>query len=217
MPTPCQTTLHAWGKTKSLRESPVNSHPASDTDGLGDDPFAIPLNERLQIDQASGKRASAYGEIHPESASQLFASLALGPEDCFFDLGSGDGKLVMQVAIETQVGQSIGIELSASRHAMAERALRGHPELSRRVRLFHGDFRRCDLSRATVILAGSLCFPETLMRGLIRRALMARALRRVISFRQIPSTIDAQFREIAEIDLKTSWAHRSRAHVYSPR
>lgn len=76
-------------------------------------------------------RPSTYGEVTPKGVRQLIGIMGLmsyqaghGDTDpSFFDLGSGAGKLVAQVALETDVCNSVGIELSPSRHEAAAMAL----------------------------------------------------------------------------------------------
>lgn len=48
----------------------------------------------------------------------------LGRSDVFADLGSGFGRLVLQVYLSTDVGRAVGVELGAKRHRVARSARR---------------------------------------------------------------------------------------------
>lgn len=65
-----------------------------------------------------------YGEVLPESIEiDVLPHLGeLGPDDVFYDLGSGTGKIPLQVALQTRVGRSKGVEFARSRHDAAKAA-----------------------------------------------------------------------------------------------
>lgn len=65
---------------------------------------------------------SAYGDSDLDLVVRVFEEVLgrrLAPADCFYDLGSGDGRLVVSMALFTPCGRSVGIELCASRHEHA--------------------------------------------------------------------------------------------------
>ena len=67
-----------------------------------------------------GQNAITYGECEVASWSAVLRELALGPNDVFYDLGSGRGTLVIQTAIEACCRKCVGVELSRERHAIAK-------------------------------------------------------------------------------------------------
>lgn len=118
-------------------------------------------------------RARVYGELTPAGTRQLIRATRLGPGDVFVDLGSGVGKVVLQVALAVPGVRCIGIEIDGARHASACEALRraeacGLLEPGRCV-LHHGDIRQADLGNATVLFAHSTCFPAKMLGALARR------------------------------------------------
>lgn len=131
-------------------------------------------------------KPSTYGETTPLGARQLFhymgmTSDGLDNEDIVFvDMGSGVGKLVMQVYLELpRISRSIGIELAPLRHQAAVKAWSELEPVAKKIRaeipigggpiseadleLINGDFRESDLSEATHIYISSLCFTEDMM------------------------------------------------------
>lgn len=118
-------------------------------------------------------RARVYGELTPVGTRQLIAATRLAADDVFVDLGSGVGKVVLQVALAIPGVRCIGIEIDGARHASACEALRraeacGALEPGRCV-LHHGDIGQADLGSATVLFAHSTCFSAAMMGSLVRR------------------------------------------------
>jgi SAM-dependent methyltransferase len=74
---------------------------------------------------------------------------AVGPADTVFDLGSGDGRLVIAAASECGA-RGIGVDI-ALRRVLQSRIKALFAGVSRRVRFVHGDAYGVDLSAATVI------------------------------------------------------------------
>ena len=67
-----------------------------------------------------GQNAITYGEMCPSSWSSTMAQAGLGPDDVFYDLGSGRGTLVIHAALEARCRRCVGVELSRERHAIAK-------------------------------------------------------------------------------------------------
>jgi len=62
------------------------------------------------------------GEVTYDGMENLYAALKLRPDDVFYDLGSGTGKLVLYVALRAQVAKSVGLEIGERRHELASMA-----------------------------------------------------------------------------------------------
>jgi len=67
--------------------------------------------------------SSTYGEITTKGFRELAKRIELYPGDCFLDMGSGVGRAVVQAALEFGCRSSRGVELSATRHERAQKAL----------------------------------------------------------------------------------------------
>jgi len=152
--------------------------------------FSLPAAEEKEVfgdflssSSTMGPNPSTYGEVTPLGARQLFqymgmvatrGDLRMG-DVFFYDLGMGEGKLVIQAYLElpSSIRQAVGIELSPSRYQTAVAAwntiLRHEPSVldnGRRLSLVQGDLFQQDLSHATHIFVSSLCFTEEMMEKL---------------------------------------------------
>lgn len=190
---------------------------SSGEDPLRDDAFLIPADDRATVERIAGQGAATYGEILPLGVGALIAALRPGPSDVFYDLGSGGGSMVLQVARESPVGRAIGVELSHARHKVACARLTQEAALSSRVAFIEGDLAKVAIPDATLVFAGSLCFPDPLMLALARVALEAPRLRRLATIRPLLGADRSRFSPVAELDLAATWSPRVRVKVYEPR
>ncbi len=174
---------------------------------------------------ASGQKlrptlSAIYGELTPRGVEQVLRAVPLSADDVFVDLGSGLGKVVLQVAIVARPALAIGVEIERSRHETAVRAR------DRAVRLGLLEDSRCvfrnenllatDLDGATVLFANALCFSGRLMRGLFRRVT---TLGRPVTFVSLHAE-DRPPRRLELVDThicETSWTARETVHVYRTR
>ena len=165
--------------------------------------------------------ASTYGEITLLGARQLFHHMGLTkletkkPEFHLYDLGSGGGRLVMQSYLELPaVRNSVGIELSPTRHNIAIQAFNSLQEngdikrirnLAHRawgvehdnkededllgIELYEGDLFKLDISRATHIYVSSLCFSADMLELLVEKIEReAISVQVIASIRKLPVT-----------------------------
>lgn len=72
----------------------------------------------------------------------------VGPGDTFYDLGSGDGRLVIAAAMRG--AKAVGVEISPSR-VWYSRVLIFILRLGAKAEIFHGDLFKTDLREATVV------------------------------------------------------------------
>lgn len=84
--------------------------------------YGIPRIEREFIELVHSS-AETYGELQYTGVRSLIKHSNIGESDVFYDLGSGIGKVVLQIAIDTPCQKINGIELSATRMASANQAL----------------------------------------------------------------------------------------------
>jgi hypothetical protein len=103
---------------------------------------------------------SVYGEITSKGFSKLldiFKDHFNNPKGVFYDLGSGYGDLCIQAAKSSKIDKSIGIELHKQRYRVASEKLKDLdlPNVS----FINSDFRKSDLSDATIILSSNEGMP----------------------------------------------------------
>jgi SAM-dependent methyltransferase len=116
---------------------------------------AVGLNAQTPSDAAPGDRPPARTpDIHfvPTRQAIVDAMLRLahvGPDDVVYDLGSGDGRIVI-IAAEKYGARGVGIELVPHLVEMS-RDLAREAEVADRVRFVEGDLFTADISEATVV------------------------------------------------------------------
>ncbi len=108
-----------------------------------------------------------YGEILPESVDKLLTLFPLTKDDIFVDLGSGTGKIPLQVFLCSEVKESRGIELAVNLHdyamQVAEQVANDLPDFyknNRKLNFFCGNFLEFSLSDVTVVWFNSVCFTQ---------------------------------------------------------
>ena len=176
--------------------------------------YEIPRDEVRAIRERRG--SPTYGAINFASVHKLITHLELGEDDVLYDLGSGVGKMVLQVAMAVPLRKCVGIEMSPSRHQGARAALSRARELgllrARECELVRGDFMEADLSDATVIYTCSTTFSDRLMRRLmLKLSTLTPGLRFITTRHPI---VRHGFEEVDELRLDMSWHRRSPVFVY---
>ena len=194
---------------------------------LGDDPQAVirrlyrdehgyDLSEADEARVLATRSAPTYGELMPSATARLVEALKLDADDSFYDLGSGVGKVVLQVAMTVPVQRSIGIELVGTRHRIAQRMLAQLEPTgllrASECRFRRSDFMRARLTGATVIYTCSTAFSEEFM-----EELAAHLARRPTGLRWV-TTQDLDDNPWWELEqtwrLDMSWRRQSGVHAY---
>jgi SAM-dependent methyltransferase len=179
--------------------------------------FEIPPSDAKQIRKSKG--SPIYGEINVTALEKLLDFLNLKPEDSFYDLGSGVGKVVMQTALTTPVGRAFGVELSATRHLEAKlalaRALSFDPSLKNRIKLLNCDLLTLDLSEASVVYTCSTAFSQSFMNTVTKRMATFTHPFRLVSLQELPHEKDFELIKVLRLDM--SWLRSTPVHVYHRR
>jgi precorrin-6B methylase 2 len=114
---------------------------------------------------------STYGEITYPSVQELIKRVRLGPQDIFIDLGSGNGKVVMQVFSNSGVKKAYGVEFFPERSLRSEKALKNlyklKPNLLSEDRVISYQVQNIKdihyLGEFTVVFMCSTCYPKELL------------------------------------------------------
>ncbi len=107
----------------------------------------------------------------------------VGPDDTVYDLGSGDGRIVIAAA-QKFGARAVGVEIDAKLCAQASEEI-AKLGLQKRARIIHGDMFEADLGPATVVTLYQLTAVNKRLRPLLERNLHFRA-RVVCNDFQIP-------------------------------
>ena len=164
---------------------------------------------------ATGSSAT-YGELMPAATDHLVDYLELHADDVFYDLGSGVGKVVLQVAMSAAIARCVGIEMMDRRHRIAQRMLeqvRAKGLLrARECRLRCSDFMRARIGDATVIYTCSTAFSTEFMNSLAARLARLPAGLRWVSTQDVDDNPWFRLEDVLRLDM--SWRRRSKVHVY---
>jgi len=159
-----------------------------------------------------------YGELTPTGVSQLIATTRLSAGDRFVDLGSGTGKVVVQVAMQVPGVRCTGIELDSERHKGARKLLRAALAeglvARRQVTLRHDSILTAELTGATVLFANSTCFPAPLLAKLAERVAALGGPLIFVSLQALGRKQARLFDTAKTRRCATSWDPANEMHIY---
>lgn len=181
--------------------------------------FSICGDEREYIEKCGGN--PTYGEILPSSLAQLIQKLELTKNDTLFDLGSGAGKVCIQVAL-TSPAKAIGIELSSTRHALAQKIKQkiiGEQILTdiNKLEFIEGNITEFNLCSGTIFFMCSTCFSDELMKTLTQKLEKIPHLIKIVSLRTLPVDTSSDIKLINTLSLPMSWSDGSSVYIYEKR
>jgi len=164
----------------------------------------------------STRGSPTYGEITVTSLARLLEYLQLTPNDVVYDLGSGIGKVALQVAMTTNIRRVVGIEMAHSRHQAAtqilERAREDGLLQVRDCQVRQGNFFYYKVSESTVFYTCSTAFSELFMRKLTSKLSGLRPGLRLVSSRALLD--EGPFEQVDRLLLDMSWKRRSPLYIY---
>lgn len=176
--------------------------------------FEIPKNDEKHVKNSAG--SPVYGEITIASIDKLIDHLKLSSKDVFFDLGSGVGKVVIQVAANSKVKKAVGIELSKTRHKDAciafKKAVEYLPQIQKRCEFICDDLLEADLKAATVIYTCSTAFSQKFMVQVAKMLLKYKHPFLLVSLQDLP--IIKGFKQLDTLKLNMSWMRNTPVHFY---
>lgn len=162
-------------------------------------------SEKLNIDISE-----TYGEILYESMGKLIDEISFSEEDVFFDLGSGLGKIVIQVFLRSLVRESCGIEIIPDLYQKsilaAQRVKDDLPDFhngERKISFIKGSFLDVSLARASVMLIGSPCFRQQILFPLGKIIDTMPGIHTVLTLRPLFSLTRLSLRKVVRVEC--SW------------
>jgi Histone methylation protein DOT1 len=175
-----------------------------------------------ELDEADEARVRAthssptYGEIMPTATDRLVEHLRMRADDVFYDLGSGVGKVVLQVAMRAKIRRCVGLELVRSRHRIARRMLEQVRATglmrAKECELRCADFMRAPMGDATVLYSCSTAFSTPFMNQLAARLAQLPTGVRWVSTQDIDDNPWWVLEDVLRLDM--SWRRRSHVHAY---
>lgn len=157
-----------------------------------------------------------YGELLEESITKLFSEIQVKKNDVFYDLGSGTGHVVLQVALEHGI-RSTGIEYVTNRcneaQASLDKLVDSKHRIAKKITFICGDFLKQDLMDATIIYMANTCFTDDLMTKLLKLFKKCPKLRYVLALKEI---VDPFLTLEKTMILATSWSAETTTYIYVP-
>jgi hypothetical protein len=165
---------------------------------------------------------STYGEILFDSVEKLISVINTRPTDIFYDLGSGNGKVVMQMFLNSNVAKSYGIEFYRERSYNAEIALKNmyklYPKTLDGDRIISYQIQNIKdlyfLDNATIIFMCSTCYPSELLDAVYTKLLKSSNIRCVITHKEYPKFLTF-LPILKKIVLPCTWNTDLTWHIYS--
>jgi len=149
----------------------------------------------------------SYGEILYPGVDRLLAEVVLSEKDVFLDLGSGLGKVVLQVFLKTAVKKACGIEILPDLHQQSLAAakkvqedLSGFFTGGRQLNFVLGSFLTFPLTEATVVLIGSPCFTPKMLDSLSKNIDSSPHIHTVFSLRPLCALEKLAFKKAIRIE-----------------
>jgi hypothetical protein len=164
-----------------------------------------------------GNRSVVYGELAPNGARKLLRWLRLEKADVFYDLGSGVGRLVLELGMTMALKKCAGIEVAGSRWSGSQSAAAAAKKngwiKAKRLEFRKESFLDSDLSDATILYSCSTCFSARLMERLGRKIAGLNRGLIFVTFQMLPRPRRG-FELVKKLTLDTSWRAQVTAHVY---
>lgn len=168
----------------------------------------ITYSKNQQADFQAQLVSITYGELLALSAVKLINKLKLTKDDKFLDLGSGLGKLAMQVFMLTDVKSVLGIEASNNLSMQAQKVL-GQASIEN-PGVFHGDFEllaanflNSDWEDPTVVYTCSTAFSQELILKIGEKINQTPSIQKVATLRPIPNL--KNFKLVTQFLVECSW------------
>ena len=166
------------------------------------------VEQPLLVGKVSG--SLTYGEMLYPSVKKLLNKLQIESNDIFLDLGSGLGKLALQVWMQTILKSVIGIEareeLSRQTNEVVHQIYQGFPffwENDRHFKIITGDFLNTDWEKATIVYTCSTCFRPELLTAIGDRLNSETSVMQVLSLRALPTFTRLPLKEVFSVEC--SW------------
>ena len=163
------------------------------------------LFHEIKINHTAGSIDRTYGEILFSGVEKILKKITITDHDIFLDLGSGLGKVVLQVFMQTQVCKSIGIEINPQLHNSALKIIEKFQtkyaaNSTRELHLICADFLETEILAATVILIGSPCYSAKLLAKIEKKIINLEHLHTIVSLKPLLNLQNFSFKQVFKVE-----------------
>lgn len=157
--------------------------------------------------------STVYGELTYHGIELLGKMIERQKIKTFIDIGSGNGKIPIILAIEPSINQSFGVELVSERHENAmcvKNKLSEKPQFKDIIKkinivnddMFNIDYAKITNGTQTLVFISNLCFGEEITTQLFAKLAKELPIGSVVASSKIPGTIIDCFKPI---DSNSTW------------
>lgn len=159
------------------------------------------------------KGEKVYGEATWSGVNQMIRHFRpLTEDDVFLDIGSGRGKMVLHMALQTPVKKCIGVELVTPRHEDAIKLKEQIGDIPDKEVIFINEdiFKTDTIQQATIIYANVIMWDETLVQKIIENMSEGSA----IYFNKLVYDTTNRYLTDESLELDMSWKKGSTYQFY---
>jgi len=177
----------------------------------------------------SSNASSYYGELSKQAVKIFIQESQLTDNDIVCDLGSGAGKMVIQIAIESNAIKVIGIELSPTRYNCAVKSLETLKNIeekqnnrnnkynsNNKIKFIEGDIIGENWNDATVVYCSWTAFSDELKQKIVEKALIECNNLRWLIVSEEMSWIEKRFVMLKDVQIETTWREDTILSFYKP-
>ena len=177
--------------------------------------YKITRKEDMAIRKA--RSLSTYGEITFASVRKILNYCKANKNSVFYDLGSGVGKMVMQVGMTKVIKKAVGIELAESRHNDAMQVYKQVKQMrllrTANTKFLCADILKTSLRDASIVYTCSTVFPYTFM-DILADKLTDELKPGTKIFTLQDFTYMGGLTEVGKMQLDMTWARNASVHLY---
>lgn len=160
---------------------------------------------------------TTYGEMLPSSVTKIINFLKINNNDVFYDLGSGSGKFVTQIYLQTPAAKSTGIEIVKFRHNIASKIsnkIKFTFNKPQELVFINGDILTQNLNDATIIYMCSTCFSEDFLTNIVNKLSSNTNLRAIVTLKKIDNTKIPYLHKYTALPTPCTWSSSVTSHIY---
>lgn len=160
---------------------------------------------------------TTYGEIDPQAFSDLLKKYPPTNNDVFYDLGSGTGKICLQVYLQTPSKKVVGVEYSTTRYNKSIQLLNRItvPHVpQKQLKFKNQDISNVDISDGTYMIMTSTCYPQELLNAIEKKLINLKHRCLIVTFSRFLKLEEAKNVEPTKSTIKTSWSENSPIFIY---
>lgn len=170
--------------------------------------------EELETLKDKHKGEKVYGEATRSGVNQMIKHFRpLTKDDVFLDIGSGRGKMVLHMAVQTPVKKCIGVELVKSRHGDAIKLKEEIGDIPGKEVIFINEdiFKTDAIQQATIIYANVIMWDESLVQKILENMSEGSS----IYFNKLVFDKNNRYITDESVELDMSWREKSTYQFYT--